>query len=58
MGPQRSLQRIRINEFPFRIGRQAGLSLVLDSAGMSREHAHILLVDDPQAQLLLKDLDS
>jgi len=58
MGPQQSLQRIRINRFPFRVGRQDGLSLVLDSAGMSREHAHILADEANQDQLLLKDLDS
>lgn len=58
MGPQRSLQRIRINTFPFKVGRQEDLSLVLDSAGMSREHAHILPADDDTSHLLLKDLGS
>lgn len=58
MGPQKSLQRIRINQFPFKVGRQEGLSLVLDSAGMSREHAHILMADDDESHLLLKDLGS
>ena len=58
MGPQRSLQRIRINAFPFKVGRQESLSLVLDSAGMSREHAHILPVDGDSSHLLLKDLGS
>ena len=58
MGPQQSLQRIRINRFPFKVGRQEGLSLVLDSAGMSREHAHILDADDDPNHLVLKDLGS
>ena len=41
--------------FPFVVGRQEGLSLVLDSAGMSRQHAQL---EEIGGALYLEDLDS
>lgn len=41
MGRRRDMQRIRLGPFPFQVGRQAGLELVLDSASVSRVHAEI-----------------
>lgn len=54
-GPRRALQRIRLFRFPFRVGREAGLPLALDSDGISREHAEF---EDGGDHLLLRDLDS
>ncbi|MDJ0655968.1 MAG: EAL domain-containing protein [Xanthomonadales bacterium] len=55
IGTRDSLQRIRVTQFPFRIGRQTGLSLELDSSGISRLHAEI---DQDSGGLTLTDLDS
>lgn len=54
-GPKHTFQRIRINGFPFRVGRAQGLSLVLDSGSLSREHAELQCMGD---HLVLLDLDS
>lgn len=50
-----ALQRIPLNGFPFRVGRAEGLSLVLDSDGISREHAELRCMGD---HLVLLDLNS
>lgn len=51
----RSLRRLPLNEFPYRMGRQEGLSLSLPSAEISRVHAEI---DRDQGGLLIRDLGS
>jgi len=55
LGGGQALRRIRVNEFPFRVGRQDDLSLTLDSPGISRIHAELALEDD---QLVVRDLES
>ncbi|MDX1571344.1 MAG: EAL domain-containing protein [Xanthomonadales bacterium] len=55
IGSRKTLQRIRLTGFPFVVGRQEGLSLVLDSAGMSRQHAQL---EEAAGTLYLKDLGS
>lgn len=54
-GPRRAFQRIRITGFPFRVGRAQELPLVLDSDGISREHAELRWADD---HVVLSDLNS
>ncbi len=55
IGSRDQLQRIRLSHFPFRIGRQDGLSMVLDHNGISRLHAEI---DQDGGQLYVTDLNS
>ena len=55
LGPRKSLQRIRLDHFPFRIGRQKGSSLMLEYDGISREHAEIDQVD---GKLVVNNLKS
>jgi EAL domain-containing protein (putative c-di-GMP-specific phosphodiesterase class I) len=55
VGRGRALQRIRVNAFPFQVGRQEGLGLMLDSAGISRIHAELIVEGE---NLLLRDLES
>ncbi len=55
LGARGMLQRVRLSHFPFRIGRQDGLSLVLDHNGISRLHAEI---DAEGDRLFLTDLNS
>ncbi len=55
LGPRKSLQRIRVDQFPFRMGRQEGLSLTIEYPGISREHAQIESFADG---LLIRDLGS
>lgn len=55
-GPRKTLQRIRMGRYPFIVGRQEGISLVLDSPGISRQHA--CLEQDEQGRLLLRDMGS
>lgn len=54
-GSRRALQRIRLFRFPFRVGRDEGSSLTLDSNGISREHAELSTED---GNLVLRDLGS
>ncbi|NND45438.1 MAG: EAL domain-containing protein [Xanthomonadales bacterium] len=54
-GSRDTLNRVRIARFPFRVGRQEGLSLVLDSSGISRVHAEI---QQDTAGLWVTDLNS
>jgi len=54
-GPRRALQRIRLFRFPFRVGRDEGLSLTLSSDGLSREHAELY---EEEGTLVLRDLGS
>lgn len=51
----RSLRRLPVNEFPYRMGRQEGLSLSLPTAEISREHAEI---DRDGEGLVIRDLGS
>jgi EAL domain-containing protein (putative c-di-GMP-specific phosphodiesterase class I)/pSer/pThr/pTyr-binding forkhead associated (FHA) protein len=51
----RQLRRIRIHPVPFRIGRRAGLDLVLSSDSVSKTHAEIYWAEDG---LHLHDLGS
>lgn len=51
----RSLRRLPVNEFPYRMGRQEGLSLSLPNTEISREHAEIVKDGD---KLLIRDLGS
>lgn len=55
LGDRRGLQRIRLGSFPFQVGRQEGLGLVLDSASISRVHAEI---DREGECMRLRDLGS
>ncbi len=55
IGARDQLQRIRLSHFPFRIGRQEGLSMVLDHNGISRLHAEI---DQEGERLYVTDLNS
>ncbi len=55
LGPRQSLQRIRVDQFPFRLGRQEGLSLMVEYPGISRVHAEIV---EAQGQLTIRDLGS
>ncbi len=54
-GPRGAIQRLRLAQFPFRIGRQEDLELSLDSGGISRLHAEINVTAEG---LTLTDLDS
>ena len=54
-GPRKTLQRIRLSRYPFVVGRQEGLSLVLDSPSISRQHAQLEEVD---GRLIVTDLGS
>ncbi|MCP5419970.1 MAG: EAL domain-containing protein [Gammaproteobacteria bacterium] len=49
------IQRLPINQMPFRIGRQAGLHLRIASAEVSREHAEIFRRGN---HLVIRDLGS
>jgi EAL domain-containing protein (putative c-di-GMP-specific phosphodiesterase class I) len=51
----RQLRRIRIHPIPFRVGRKAGLDLVLSSDSVSKTHAEIYWAEDG---LHLHDLGS
>lgn len=51
----RSLRRLQVSEFPFRIGRQEGLSLFLPRSEISRVHAEI---DREGERLVIRDLGS
>lgn len=51
----RSLRRLPLNEFPYRMGRQEDLSLSLPTAEISRVHAEI---DRDGTSLIIRDLDS
>lgn len=55
LGESKALRRFKLHEFPYRIGRQEGLSLTLDTAGVSRNHAEFV---ESQGQLVLVDLNS
>ena len=55
LDPKKTLQRIRLEHFPFRIGREKGLSLMLDYDEISRVHAEIIEVD---GKLIVNNLDS
>lgn len=55
VGSHESLSRVRVASFPFRVGRQEGLSLVLDASGISRVHAEI---EQDETGLWLTDLNS
>lgn len=55
IGESKALRRYAATEFPFRVGRQEGLQLTLDTAGVSRNHAEII---DGGAGLRLRDLGS
>ena len=48
-------ERLKINGFPFQVGRNAGLSLTLNSGKVSKHHAEFVYSDD---ELWLKDLGS
>ncbi|MFZ5764456.1 MAG: EAL domain-containing protein [Thermodesulfobacteriota bacterium] len=50
-----NLRRIYLDRFPFTVGRQAGLSLTLHSADVSRQHAEF---DRSGELLVLRDLGS
>lgn len=56
IGDSKSIRRFRINEFPFRAGRQEGLTLTLDTSGVSRNHAEF--VESGDGRLILRDLNS
>lgn len=45
-----------MQQFPYRIGRDAGNELAVEARGLSRQHA--VITWSPQAQLLLTDLNS
>ncbi|MBP8029731.1 MAG: EAL domain-containing protein [Pseudomonadales bacterium] len=49
------LSRLKINAFPFRIGREAGMAFMVPGSKASRLHAEITLQDD---RLYLQDMDS
>jgi pSer/pThr/pTyr-binding forkhead associated (FHA) protein len=51
----RQLRRIAVHPFPFRVGRNPGLSLTLSSDSVSKEHAELFLED---GQLCVFDLGS
>lgn len=51
----RSLRRMPVADFPYRMGRQADLSLTLDSTEISRVHAEIV---KKNGVLLIRDLGS
>jgi len=48
-------QRIRITDWPFRLGRNTGLSYTVYSSQVSKEHAEIICVDD---EYRIRDLGS
>lgn len=56
LGSRKTIQRIRLGHFPFVVGRQESLSLVLDSGGISRQHAK--LEEGSDGRLYLEDLGS
>lgn len=51
----KTMRRFTIDRFPFRVGRQEGLPLRLESSGISRVHAEIV---QNNKGLLLRDLKS
>ncbi|MEM9302787.1 MAG: EAL domain-containing protein [Pseudomonadota bacterium] len=54
-GPRKTLQRVRLNSWPFAIGRDPMAELTLDSPGISRLHAQF----EPRGDdLVLRDLGS
>lgn len=55
VGRRRNMQRIRLSSFPFQVGRQGGLDLVLDSESVSRVHAEI---DAQEEVIRVRDLGS
>ncbi len=55
MGESKLIRRFRLHEFPYRTGRQEGLQLALDTAGVSRNHAEFVEID---GKLVLRDLNS
>lgn len=57
IGDSKVMRRIRLDAFPFRVGRQEGLSFRLDTAGVSRNHAEFIESDSSDA-LILRDLGS
>jgi len=50
-----SVYRIPVNGFPALVGREAGLSVILESSSVSRQHAEFL---QQNGQLLIHDLGS
>ena len=56
IGDSKRMRRLPIGAFPFRVGRQNGLELTLDSVGVSRIHAEIITA--PTETLILCDLGS
>ncbi|SDY18219.1 EAL domain, c-di-GMP-specific phosphodiesterase class I (or its enzymatically inactive variant) [Allochromatium warmingii] len=56
LGDTKLMRRIRLTDFPFRIGRQEGLPLRLDTSGVSRNHAEFRIASDEG--LTLCDLGS
>lgn len=56
IGDSKLIRRLRLNEFPCRVGRQQDLTLPLDIAGVSRNHAEFIASDD--GRLILRDLNS
>ncbi len=57
IGDSKVMRRIRLDTFPFRVGRQEGLALRLDIAGVSRNHAEFT-ESDQDDRLILRDLNS
>ena len=54
-GGGRQVRRVRVHPLPFRIGRRAGLELVLSAESVSKTHAEIYWADDG---LHVRDLQS
>jgi EAL domain-containing protein (putative c-di-GMP-specific phosphodiesterase class I) len=55
IGDSKALRRFAVVDSPFRVGRQDGLQLTLDTAGVSRNHAEVLIIGNG---LKLRDLGS
>ncbi|QIK38012.1 EAL domain-containing protein [Caldichromatium japonicum] len=56
IGDSKVMRRIRLDNFPFRVGRQEGFPFRLDMGGVSRNHAEFIESGDDG--LILRDLGS